>query len=394
MEKLRRIGNIDVLVDCHESHDIYFDEDTLKNNNFPDELTQIDICQFLSKNEFHPIYLMWEITDKCNFSCPFCYIVGHSNNRLVRFKDIKVNLDELIEQGLLYCLLTGGEALIHPDFSKIYKYLKMKGVIVEVYTNGSMLSQCHFDLFAKYKPYKLEITVYGLSDVVFQANTKSKMEAIGVLGNIEKLHELGVNVICKTPINSMTVKEVDAIKNWCDEKNITHYYSTDISDSYNGVKLIHFSSDYKEKLSYDVKNEVKFISESVMAVNNKAKSCFSCAVGSYGIHINSAFNLLPCSSFNGKMEGYDIRELGMLESLSQLRSYVNAVHKKPIMDCIGCSASVHCKMCPAIGEEVRSGDGIVNYKTNEQYCVNTRQHHHNIEQMVGLQMKTTSSPTG
>lgn len=383
MEKIRAIGNVNILVDCNLPHDIYFEEKFARKNNISSkEFSQIDICNLLSKDEFRPLYLMWEITDKCNFACPFCYIVGSSNSVTIRFDEIKNNIDYLIDKGLLYCLLTGGESTIHPDFVKIYKYLKKSGVIVEVYTNGSMITDKHLEMFSQYKPYKLEITIYGLSDTVFKKNTNSKLSPNATLSNIEKLNNLGVNVVCKTPVNSLTISELEEIREWCSQRNIKHYHSSDIAASYNGNQLTDYLAPSDIKLKYETENEANFIKNNGFPPSGKHRSCFSCAVGSYGIHINSKFELQPCSSFNGKREGYNIIELGIDESLLEMRKYVLSVHKKPILGCAGCGSSSHCKMCPALGDAVFLNGKIIGYKTNVNYCYNIKNNYNKITNKI------------
>ena len=117
----RTINNIDIAIDINTSRDVYFTEQFLKSNDvLNSSLDQNNVLNMLSKSsQFTPLYLMWEMIDKCNFSCPFCYIVGHSNNKLIRFKNVKHHLEELIENGLLYCILTGGEVTYHKDFLEI-----------------------------------------------------------------------------------------------------------------------------------------------------------------------------------------------------------------------------------------------------------------------------------
>jgi len=376
---VRQIGEVDLLIECESAHGLYFEEGFLEKNGVTSsELSQIEICQLLSKNKFRPLYLMWELLDRCNFSCPFCYIVGHSDNKIIRFSEAKPQIDYLIEKGLLYCLLSGGEPTIHPDFISIYKHLKKSGVITEVYSNGAQLEEKHFKLFRKYPPYKLEITIYGLSDKIFKKNTGSKYVAKTILTNIIRMKENGVNVVCKTPVNSLTMVEFDEIQSWCKENNITHYHSTDISMSYDNDPLEKYIAPEEIKIKYDTQNEINFVKNFGKQKNGNVKLCFSCAVGSYGIHINSNFELQPCSSFNGKMKGYNIRTLGIDKSLILLRRYINSQLDNPILGCVGCDSSSYCKMCPALAEPVYKNDKVIGYKTNTAYCENIKMIHKNI----------------
>lgn len=369
MEKMRTINNIDLLVDCNSSDGIYFSEEFSKENSLSKGASILDIFKLFSRDTFRPLHLMWEIIDKCNFSCPFCYVVGHSRNETIRFVEIKNHIDVLIEQGLLYCLLTGGEVTLHPDFNEIYKYLKENGVFVSVYTNGSRIEKGHIELFKEYKPYKVEITIYGLSDSVFKNNTKSNLSASSVLKNIELLQKEGINIVCKTSINTMTIRELKDIQYWCQERDIKHYSSSEILDAYDNQSLAHFAVPENIKLDLEIDNAIK--ENGYLFRDEKSKkTCFSCGVGAYEIYINSKFELNPCMLFNWKKYGINIREIGMRESIKRVREFVLSVYGKPIIGCFGCESSSYCNMCPGTAAEVKCNDKIIGYKTNDIYCKN------------------------
>lgn len=370
MEIERQVGNYCVLIDCNEPHDIYFEQKYPLTNIRHQALSQTDICQMLSEDKPRPISLKWEITDKCNLSCPFCYIVGQSHNMIVRFKDIEEQLIVLLEEGLLYCTITGGEALTHPDFYDIYLFLRRNGVIVEIYTNGTCITDRYFDLFLKYKPSKIEVTIYGISDHVFKLNTNSKHSAECVLNNILKLKNCNLNVICKTPINKLTISELDSIIDWCSNNGIHHYHSSDIIRSYDSHNLLEYLVDPETKLKYDIENEIKLLAKHEAEVSGKIKKCFSCSAGAYGIHINSAFKLFPCGLFQNKITGFNILDSGVRHALQELRDFVSLTHNTNIIGCHGCRYSVSCKVCPAIAEDIITDGKLTGYAIDRNYCCN------------------------
>lgn len=132
---IRRIGMHEIAVAPSQASEIWLQPETLAllsgyNPDVP--LEKRDILRALSLgNEYVPLTLHWEILDRCNFRCPFCYIVGHSNEKLVRLNEIASHIEALIDHGVLFCTLTGGEVTIHPDFQAIYTLLKERGVVVE-----------------------------------------------------------------------------------------------------------------------------------------------------------------------------------------------------------------------------------------------------------------------
>ena len=83
------------------------------------------------------------------------------------FEEAKQIIDTMVNEGLLFCNLTGGEVFLNPDFLNIYKYLKNKGVIVSIFTNLSLLTDEILDVLVEYKPYIVEVSIYGYSDKQF-----------------------------------------------------------------------------------------------------------------------------------------------------------------------------------------------------------------------------------
>lgn len=86
-----------------------------------------------------PISGCFELTPLCNLDCKMCYI--HLNDPSVRERMLSGDewidlMGQAIEHGMMKALLTGGEAMTHPDFRKIYMYLIEQGLPVRVKTNG------------------------------------------------------------------------------------------------------------------------------------------------------------------------------------------------------------------------------------------------------------------
>lgn len=215
----RDIGGIQFDVDVEQANELYFTE------SFARKITESGISGIIeaiyqnTNIKYPALSGLIELTDMCNFNCPFCYIneSGMIHHSQPRFDEgFKNELDYLIEHGLIYCILSGGECLIHPDFVKIYTHLKMNGVLVTVFTNGYLLNDELISLFEKNKPFKMEISVYGIDDESYQITTNTKnISSNRVFSNILKLQNAGIHVICKTPITTLTEGCYEQIKDWC-----------------------------------------------------------------------------------------------------------------------------------------------------------------------------------
>ena len=111
-----------------------------------------------------PISGSFELTPLCNLDCRMCYI--HLTDPTVKERMLSGEqwidlMRQAIDHGMMIALLTGGEAMTHPDFRKIYLYLIEQGISVHVKTNGILLNREMVELFTEYPPYIIDVSLYG-----------------------------------------------------------------------------------------------------------------------------------------------------------------------------------------------------------------------------------------
>ena len=118
-----------------------------------------------------------EITARCNNDCRHCYINLPANDKTAAEKELTVEeikeiADEAVSLGALWCLITGGEPLLRPDFEEIYLSLKRKGLLISVFTNANLITKEHIQLFHRYPPRDIEVTVYGVTEATYERVTR------------------------------------------------------------------------------------------------------------------------------------------------------------------------------------------------------------------------------
>ena len=106
-----------------------------------------------------PVNGSYELTFRCNLNCVMCYNNLPGNDRQAQAREltlpeIKRIFDQLAEAGCLWLQLTGGEALMRPDFKDIYLYAKAKGFLIRLFTNGTMLTPELADFLAAQPPVR------------------------------------------------------------------------------------------------------------------------------------------------------------------------------------------------------------------------------------------------
>ena len=164
-----------------------------------------------------PLSASIELTHRCNLRCVHCChapgeIPFESAGLEMPTSFWLEQIDTLADRGCLNLLMTGGEPLLRPDFGKIYTHAKSKGLIVTVFTNGTLISEEHLDLFEEYPPRAVEITLYGATTGTCEAVTGSAEAYEATLRGIERLESRGIRIRLKTLLLTLNIHEFDDMR--------------------------------------------------------------------------------------------------------------------------------------------------------------------------------------
>lgn len=156
-----------------------------------------------------PIAGNFELTARCNFNCPMCYV--HMTDDQLR----ETGKNELTAQqwldiaraakdkGMVFALLTGGEPLVRKDFFEIYDGMRKMGLLISINSNGSMLKGAILERFLEAPPLRFNISLYGGSNDTYR-NMCGLPVYDQVKENIRALRQAGVDVslnLSITPYN-------------------------------------------------------------------------------------------------------------------------------------------------------------------------------------------------
>lgn len=122
----------------------------------------------------HPHVGGIELTPFCNLRCVHCYLQDQDKTTLLSTDEIKSIIDKLYDAGVLFLYFTGGEIFTRSDFLEIYTYAKIKGFIVELLTNGTLIDEDAIEVFNVYPPASISISVYGKDEDSYYRVTKRR----------------------------------------------------------------------------------------------------------------------------------------------------------------------------------------------------------------------------
>lgn len=157
-----------------------------------------------------------ELLPQCNFRCVHCYIESDriKQTKSMNFKQITNMIDILVEHNCIELFFTGGEVLLHKNFAEIYRYAKEKGLLVTVLTNGSLINEKHIQLWKEYPPELVSITLYGVSEQVYNDVVGNKDGYKLVMSAIKKLQKEKIKFELKTIGIQENVDEILEMRNY------------------------------------------------------------------------------------------------------------------------------------------------------------------------------------
>jgi radical SAM protein with 4Fe4S-binding SPASM domain len=175
-----------------------------------------------------PIEFALELTARCNCDCRHCYINlpagdGQARAGELSLAEIERIAGEATETGVLWCLLTGGEPLLREDFADVYLALKRKGLLVSVFTNAMLVTARHVELFKKYPPRDVEVTVYGATRETYERVTRRPGSFDAFRCGLDLLLAGGVKVRLKAMALRSNVHELPEIARFCRERTKDYF---------------------------------------------------------------------------------------------------------------------------------------------------------------------------
>lgn len=313
---------------------------------------------FKAREKGIPVSGQFELTPLCNFSCRMCYV--HLNPEQLSqsvlpadtWKDL---MHQAWEAGMLSATLTGGECLAYPRFEELFLYLHGLGCQVAVLTNGFLMDEHRIQFFEEHKPSKIQITLYGWNDDVYERVT-GKRAFSTVAENIKRVVDaklpLSVNITPSVFLGEDLFETIRMAKELCSNVTINSCLfdpreETGRSEQRDNPETEMYIRAYKY---YDMLNgkEIKGIEPEKLppcgGTNHEtSQKGLRCGGGRSGFVINWKGILVPCNRME-IMHG-DALQDGFAAAWAKVNQEANNWPRVP--ECEGCAYDGVCSNCAA-----------------------------------------------
>jgi radical SAM protein with 4Fe4S-binding SPASM domain len=316
-----------------------------------------------------PVNVSIELTRRCPLECLHCYNNLPMNDASARSQELTFEehcrlLDELVDAGCLWLTYTGGEIFARRDFLDIYTEAKKRGFLVTLFTNGTMITPRIADHLAAWRPFAIEITLYGATQKTYEALTQIPGSYNRCMNGIRLLLDRRLPLKLKTVPTSINKHEVYEMKRLAEEEFHVEFKfdplvnpRIDCSQSPLAVRLspeevvaLDFF-DPKRKKEYQ-----RLIDQERTAANAEnpdANHRYFCGGGNNGCAIDPGGLMTICVISH--QQGYDIRKGSFREGWNGPLREIRNQERTRETKCDRCQIRTLCSMCPANGE-LENGD--------------------------------------
>ncbi len=229
-----------------------------------------------------------EITDKCNLNCKHCYGgFASKNNNFIDIQTIDTIINEAIELGVYEFDITGGEPLLYPDLELLLSKLYDAGMLVSIFTNLTLLTNKHIEMFNKYCVKKIITSVDSCYEYIHDDFRGCNGCFNKTMNNLNKLKNTSIELSINTMIGNHNVDYIDELITFL--KNLELPFVLDVITSEGRATALNENIKISSKI-------IKNIFEKYNNDINKNMNFKDCGVGDRFIYIKSNKNIYICPS--------------------------------------------------------------------------------------------------
>ena len=319
----------------------------------------------------------FETTFRCNLRCVHCYVNMPAGSQEERQRELPLErqrelIDEIADAGCINLLLTGGEVLVREDFPQLYQHAVRRGLLVSVFTNATLITDSVLDLFDRYPPLCVEVTLYGATRETYERITRVPGSFDRCLAGIERLRERGVRLKLKTMVMTWNEHEVEAMRSYAQSLGASFRHDGLLNPRIDGGA----NRNQELQLPADRLVAIDLSDPAMQGRYRKSAECavgeiseemasdyvYTCGGGHVSFHVDPYGCLMFCQL--SRRSFYDLRhgtfETGWNDFFPKLRSRQRRSHT----NCRTCTLISFCGNCPGVAEmEFGDAEGRV-----EKYC--------------------------
>jgi radical SAM protein with 4Fe4S-binding SPASM domain len=304
-----------------------------------------------------------DLTHRCNNRCRHCY-----NNLPVSdpkalaselsTNDIRRILDEIAAAGCVWLLMTGGEILLRPDFLNLYRHAKKNGLLVTLFTNGTLVTPKLAEALVQSRPFAIEVTLYGSTAETYERVSGVSGSFRLCMEGVRILMDHGLPLKLKSTLCALNAHEIREIKRFAEEElGLPFRFDALLNARCDGsLRPLDVRLSPEEVVALDLADAERIRALRDLAHRTPAASplptgvapLYVCGGGAHSFAIDPYGRLRACALSAG--DGFDLKSDRFAAGWDYYLSRVRELKIISENKCTRCGLRSLCGMCPANGE--------------------------------------------
>ena len=310
----------------------------------------------------YPLGGVFELTERCNLACVHCYINQPAASPAARRRElttlqVKGVLDQLADAGCLFLLFTGGEVLLRTDFPEIYRHARKRGMLISLFTNGTMLTRRIADLLADMRPRSIEVTLYGATQETYEKVTRVPGSYARCRRGIELLQERGLPLLLKAVLLTANRHELPGMRLFAEQLGIQFRYDGLLWPRLDGSQApLEYQLPLEDMIALDRQDserqqEWNKVAKLFGGKMVRADYVYSCRAGLQSFNIDCAGQMSICAM--SRQHSCDLLQTGFQEAWEWLGT-LRQEKRKLDTECRTCTIGGLCTQCPGWSQAVHN----------------------------------------
>lgn len=288
------------------------------------QISSLQLVKKLAKKrkQLFPFDVSMEITSRCNLDCRFC-LLGEKKNSApdMPLERVFQIVDQLKEEGVMRLLVTGGEVFLREDYMKIYKYLKKKGFLVRIQTNGTLITDEVAEMLKKWPPTELRISMVAGSPQGYKKVAGNSEGFNKVINSIKILKQNSIKFYIFYPLINLNADELINVKKKAEQWGVLFQLSSRLTCTQDGkstkeFKILPQQLERIRKYDKEFSRWIDF-DKRMLNITKKCRRC---------IHITNNCQLQMCPIVSD-IGVFDLNYISIKEALNK------ALNSKILINC-------------------------------------------------------------
>lgn len=316
--------------------------DLMTESQYDESSSPLDV--FCGRHSI-PAELHIDLTNACTEHCVHCY-VPQAQHDFLPYAQVEKLLEEFRAANGLTVHLTGGEAMLHPDFERICRLCVELNLNFLVFSNLTLCNEKRITFLKEVDPQFINVSLYSMNAAEHDAITCLPGSWQKTMDAILACEKAGVHIRLATPLLKANCNAYPELKRFADEHHLHLIPACDIVPRANHTcSNLDYACSVEEMERTLCANKGLFDRGWTGEMPDQASKV--CDIGEARLYVNAKGEYYPCDCMHGYVLG-NVRENTLSEIWhGEKLNYLRGLKNRDFGECAQCEHRPWCKVCPA-----------------------------------------------